>query len=107
MAGEYYMYIIQSNNDWFYTGITNNPERRFKEHKGGYGSKFLKARGFKDVLFVIKVENRSIATKLEIRLKHLNRRGKIKFMHENNDKNLIFTCFKRLCKELRGSGISI
>lgn len=41
----YYVYLIQCNDGSFYTGITSNLERRFKEHKtksGGWHTKLHK-----------------------------------------------------------------
>ncbi|AUP78900.1 GIY-YIG nuclease family protein [Flavivirga eckloniae] len=32
----YYVYIIKCSDDSYYTGITNNIEKRFKEHELGY-----------------------------------------------------------------------
>ncbi len=32
----YYVYILKCNDGTFYTGITNNIERRFKEHSLGF-----------------------------------------------------------------------
>jgi len=32
---EYYVYILKCANDSYYTGVTNNLERRFKEHETG------------------------------------------------------------------------
>ncbi len=32
----YYVYILKCSDNSFYTGITNNLERRLKEHKAGY-----------------------------------------------------------------------
>lgn len=35
----YYLYVLGLNNGGKYVGITNNPERRFKEHFTGKGAK--------------------------------------------------------------------
>ena len=32
----YYVYILKCSDDSFYTGITNNIERRINEHNSGY-----------------------------------------------------------------------
>jgi putative endonuclease len=31
----YYVYILQCNDDSYYTGVTNNIEKRFYEHQNG------------------------------------------------------------------------
>lgn len=35
----YFLYVLSLSNGGMYVGITNNPERRFKEHSSGQGSK--------------------------------------------------------------------
>ena len=32
----YYVYIIKCSDESYYTGITNNLERRFKQHQFGF-----------------------------------------------------------------------
>lgn len=39
--GPWTVYILQCADNTFYTGITNNPERRLKEHNSGRGSKYI------------------------------------------------------------------
>ena len=35
----YYVYILKCNDESYYTGVTNNIERRFAEHQNGEDSK--------------------------------------------------------------------
>ena len=35
----YYVYILQCNDNSYYTGVTNNLERRLWEHETGYNNK--------------------------------------------------------------------
>ncbi|MDZ7740550.1 MAG: GIY-YIG nuclease family protein [Bacteroidota bacterium] len=35
MKTNYYVYILQCSDNSFYTGITNNLERRLKQHQAG------------------------------------------------------------------------
>ncbi|MDX1284997.1 MAG: GIY-YIG nuclease family protein, partial [Draconibacterium sp.] len=37
-----YMYILKCNNGAYYTGSTNNLERRLEEHQAGEGAQFTK-----------------------------------------------------------------
>ena len=39
-----YLYILECAGGSYYTGSTNDLERRLKEHKGGNGAKFTKSR---------------------------------------------------------------
>ena len=41
---KYYVYILECEDGSLYTGISTDPERRFKEHKSGMlGAKYTKA----------------------------------------------------------------
>ncbi len=63
-----YVYILNCDNKSFYTGLTNNVERRLKEHnrsKKGYTAKFRK----KEVIFLYKLDSRKSARRLEIYIK--------------------------------------
>jgi len=67
----YYVYIIKSRKDKkFYTGITNNLERRLKEHNQGKKStRSTKNRGPFDLVYFEEVDNRLLARKREKYLK--------------------------------------
>ena len=39
-----YVYILLCSDDTFYTGSTNNIERRFNEHQKGFGANYTKNR---------------------------------------------------------------
>ena len=40
------VYILECLDGSYYTGITNNIEKRMNAHKSGKGSKYIKAKGF-------------------------------------------------------------
>jgi putative endonuclease len=42
---KYYVYILQCNDGTYYTGYTNDLERRIKLHNSGKGAKYVKGRG--------------------------------------------------------------
>jgi len=39
----WYVYVLKCRNNYLYVGVTNNLERRLKEHEKGTGSKFVRA----------------------------------------------------------------
>jgi putative endonuclease len=39
-----YVYIIKCADNSYYTGVTNDPERRLAEHQQGIGSQYTKTR---------------------------------------------------------------
>lgn len=78
----YYVYIIECANGSLYTGITTDIDRRFEEHKASKkGAKYTKA--FKPVKLravwktKTSINAKSIASKLENRIKRLDRGTKL------------------------------
>lgn len=66
-----YTYVLKLDGKRFYTGITNNIERRLREHRSrnkGYTSKYNK----KELIFLYLSEDRKKARKLEIKIKRYN-----------------------------------
>ena len=73
----WYLYIIKTQNNKLYTGITTDVERRFNEHLNEpKGAKFLKANKPEEIVYIEELENRSIALKREYAVKQLSRRQK-------------------------------
>ncbi|MHA2221026.1 MAG: GIY-YIG nuclease family protein [Candidatus Thorarchaeota archaeon] len=67
----YFVYIIETEDETYYTGITNNVSRRFKEHLAGYthAAAYLKMHKPKFVVYLEQRETRGDAMRLENRLK--------------------------------------
>lgn len=69
---DYKIYLVQCNDGSIYTGIATDVDRRFKEHEEGIrGAKFLRGKGPLKLLYQQSVGNRSLASRLEIRVKRL------------------------------------
>ena len=45
------LYILRCNDGSFYTGVTNNVERRFKMHNAGRASKYTRSRRPVEILY--------------------------------------------------------
>jgi putative endonuclease len=65
------IYLIRTGDGALYTGITNNLPRRLQQHEQGRGAKALRGRGPLQLAFTRKVGSRSVALKLEARIKRL------------------------------------
>ena len=78
MAGCYYVYLLRCTDNSLYTGITTDVKRRFAEHLSGgvKGAKYTKTHPPKEIAATWQAENRSVASKLEWRLKHLTKQQK-------------------------------
>jgi putative endonuclease len=71
--------MIRCRDDSLYTGIATDVARRLKEHQSGNtGSKYLRGRAPLELVFQLPVGDRSLASKLEHRIKKLPRPEKEK-----------------------------
>lgn len=72
----YYVYILECSNGAFYTGYTDNVEKRYQEHSLGKGAKYT--RSFKPIKIaqVWNFESKSQAMTAESMIKRLPRKAK-------------------------------
>lgn len=77
----YYVYIVKCSDETLYTGITTDIERRIKEHNGKWlWAKYTKMRQPVELVYSSELENRSEATKEEIRIKKLTKKQKLELI---------------------------
>jgi putative endonuclease len=69
----YFVYIIKNVYGNLYIGITDNPERRLKEHNTKQGSVFTKNRDKFEIVFLEKQNSLTEARKREIQIKKWRR----------------------------------
>lgn len=80
MSGKYFVYILECQDGSFYTGIAKDLEKRMQEHKTGKGSKYVRLKGFKELLKFSECRDKSEALKLEYRIKKMPKFDKLKFI---------------------------
>ena len=70
-ANMWHVYIIKTKMGHLYTGVTQDVERRFKEHQkgGAKGAKYLKGKKPLKLVFHKKIGSRSQALKTEAQIK--------------------------------------
>jgi len=73
----YTVYILQCKDNSFYTGITNDLEKRLKQHKEGNGSKYVRSRLPFKLVYTEKHTTKSKALKRELKIKSLSKKEKI------------------------------
>ncbi len=78
-----YTYILQCKDDTFYTGWTNNLEKRIKDHNDGKGAKYTKARRPVKLVYYETYETKKQAMKREYEIKQLSRKEKKELIHKN------------------------
>jgi putative endonuclease len=72
------VYIIESDDNSYYTGITTDVERRFEEHSTGpLGAKFFNGRTPIKIVYQEGGHTRSTASKREAEIKKLSRSQKL------------------------------
>ncbi len=67
----WFLYILRTDGERLYVGVTPNLIKRWHTHKSGKGAKFTRAFSPIEVVFVKNCENRSEAQVLEARYKKL------------------------------------
>ena len=77
----YLVYILKCSNGTFYTGITNDLERRFKQHKEGNGGHYTRSTGVESVVYTEEHPDKSSALKREAQIKSWTRKKKIALIH--------------------------
>ncbi len=64
------VYLLRCADGSLYTGIATDVSRRFAEHAdGGRGAKYLRGRGPFELIFQREIGDRSLALRIEHRLK--------------------------------------
>ena len=73
---KWFLYILECNDQTFYTGITNNLERRFKMHNAGKASRYTRTRRPVKLLYKETCANRTSALVRECAVKAFSRKKK-------------------------------
>lgn len=78
MTSTWYVYIIECADDTWYTGVSTDVARRFKEHASGgaKAAKYLRGRGPLNLVHREPAASRSEAQSLEQRIKSLSKAEK-------------------------------
>lgn len=79
-----YTYILECKDGSFYTGWTNNLEKRLKEHNEGRGAKYTKPRRPVVLAYYEAFETKEEAMRREYEIKQMTRKEKeILIQHES------------------------
>lgn len=78
---EFSLYIVRCADGTLYTGIATDVKRRLSEHESGLrGARFLRGKGPLQIVFSEVVGDRSTASRLEYRVKKLDRSKKLELI---------------------------
>lgn len=77
MEKQWFVYILECEDGSYYTGVTNDLDKRMKAHTEGKGSKYVYHKGFRKLLLAKPCESKSDACKCEYEIKQLPRNQKL------------------------------
>ncbi|EBV3410089.1 GIY-YIG nuclease family protein [Salmonella enterica subsp. enterica serovar Heidelberg] len=78
----WYLYLFRTADNALYTGITTDVARRYRQHQTGKGAKALRGKGELTLAFAAQVGDRSLALRIEYRIKQLTKRQKERLVTE-------------------------
>jgi len=73
---KYYVYILLTSDNTYYTGYTNDVEKRINVHNNGNGAKYTKCRLPVKLIYKEEFDSKSDAMKREYQIKQLTRKQK-------------------------------
>lgn len=78
---QWFVYMILCSDESLYTGITNDVERRYRQHlQGRLGAKYFRGREPRRLVYLESGHDRSSAAKREFAIKRLNREHKLRLL---------------------------
>ena len=80
-----YTYILECKDGTFYTGWTNNLEKRLKDHNDGKGAKYTKTRRPVVLAYYEEFATKEEAMKREYAIKQMKRSEKKKLVEKSMD----------------------
>lgn len=84
-----YTYILKCNDNTFYTGWTNDLEKRVIAHNQGKGAKYTKPRLPVEVVYYETFESKEEAMRREYEIKQLSRKQKEDLIKTPSSHNLV------------------
>lgn len=78
----HYVYIVKCADGTYYTGYTNDLNRRIEQHNQGEGAKYTKGRRPVELVYSQEFNSKSKAMKREYKIKQLTRQKKIELINE-------------------------
>lgn len=80
-----YTYIVQCSDGTFYTGWTNDIEKRILTHNAGKGAKYTRSRTPVKLVYFERAATKRQAMQREVQIKQLSRREKEQLIKRNTN----------------------
>ena len=88
-SGKFYVYIVECGDNTFYTGYTNDLEKRLKRHNDGYASKYTSSKLPVRLVWSKACKNQRFAMRTESIIKKLKRRDKQQLINGSRLDNIL------------------
>lgn len=89
LAGPWFVYIIETTQGHFYTGITTHMVRRWQQHCSGQGgARYFRAHTPARLCFLEGGHNRSSASQREAQIKKLSHQDKMQLAQQQDPTQL-------------------
>ncbi|MCB1790708.1 MAG: GIY-YIG nuclease family protein [Gammaproteobacteria bacterium] len=79
----WYLYLVRCHDGSLYTGISTDVDRRLSMHAGNRGARRLRGRGPLHLVYARAIGDRSLASRIEYRVKRLSREDKERLIAGN------------------------
>ena len=86
--GGNYTYILRCSDGTFYTGWTNDLEKRLKSHNEGTASKYTRERRPVELAYFEEFETKQAAMKREYAIKQMTRAQKAAIIEKKEEKEI-------------------
>lgn len=73
----WHVYMVRCADDSLYTGCTNDLSKRVEAHNAGKGARYTRSRGPVEIVWSVRVKDKSAALSREYRVKQLSRAQKL------------------------------
>lgn len=77
-----YVYIVECSDGTFYTGWTNNLDKRIEQHCNGTGAKYTRGRGPVTLVYHEEFNDKRDAMRREYEIKRYSRINKLKLIEK-------------------------
>ena len=99
----HYTYMLRCKDGTYYTGYTNDLEKRVKAHNDGKGARYTKGRGPVELVYYEEYEEKSPAMHREWKIKQLSRNGKEELIVQHREKTGQKKISEKGYKETKGN----
>lgn len=75
-AKPWFVYLVRAESGALYCGISDDPQRRFEQHRSGKGARFFHASPARALVYVEACADKGAALRREIAIKRLKKAAK-------------------------------